>query len=129
MHIFETQIFETHIFVILNTKWKDCKSRKNLCTENFTCTRKFYVHEIVDVNLSKNYFLKNTKKNIWTKQPRFKSQLNKDFFLRSLFKVNDKKLERIICELLTLSKYFTCSLIATFCFAHVQHFWTCLEGI
>ena len=32
-------------------------------------------------------------------------------------------------EDLPLSKYFTCSLIATFCFAHVEHFWTCLEGI
>ena len=38
-------------------------------------------------------------------------------------------LDRIISELLTLSKYFTCSLIPTFCFAHVEYFWTCLEGI
>ena len=47
--------------VILNTKWKDCKSRKNLCTKNFTYTRKFYVHEITAVSLSKVYFLKNSK--------------------------------------------------------------------
>ena len=39
--------------------------------------RKFYVHEIADVDLSKNYFLKNAKKNMQTKQPRFKSRLNK----------------------------------------------------
>ena len=32
-------------------------------------------------------------------------------------------------KLLTLSKFFTCSLIATFCFAHVEHFSTCLEDI
>ena len=53
-----------HIFeiVILNTKWKDCKSRKNLCTKNFTYADKFYVHEIVAVNLSKIYFLKKAKK-------------------------------------------------------------------
>ena len=36
-------------------------------------------------------------------------------------KVNDKKLERIISELLTFT--------ATFCFAHVEDFWTCLEDI
>ena len=42
--------------VILNTKWKDCKSRKNLCT------KKNYVHEIAAVNLSKICFLKNAKK-------------------------------------------------------------------
>ena len=48
--------------VILNTKWKDCKSRKNLCTKNFTYTKKFYVHEIAAVNLSKIFFLKNAKK-------------------------------------------------------------------
>ena len=28
-----------------------------------------------------------------------------------------------------LIKYFTCSLFATFCFAHANHFWTCFEGI
>ena len=48
--------------VILNTKWQDRKSRKNLCTENFTYTKKFYVHEGATVNLSKTYFLKNGKK-------------------------------------------------------------------
>ena len=52
-------IFE---IVILNTKWKDWKSRKNLCTKNFTYTKKFYVHEIAAVNLSKIYSLKNAKK-------------------------------------------------------------------
>ena len=52
-------IFE---MVILNTKWKDCESRKNVCTKNFTNTKKFYVQEIDGVNLSKIYFLKNTKK-------------------------------------------------------------------
>ena len=46
------RIFE----IILNTKWKDCKSHKNLMYE------KFYVHEIAAVNLSKIYFLKNAKK-------------------------------------------------------------------
>ena len=30
----------------LNTKCKDCKSRENLFTKNFTYTKKFYVHEI-----------------------------------------------------------------------------------
>ena len=48
--------------VILNTKSKDCKSRKNLCTENFTYTKTFYLHEIPAVDLSKIYFLKNAKK-------------------------------------------------------------------
>ena len=48
--------------LILNTKWKDFKSRKNLCTENLTYTNKFYGPEIAAVNLSKIYFLKNAKK-------------------------------------------------------------------
>ena len=47
--------------VILNTECKDCKY-KNLYTKNFTYTKKFYVHEIAAVNLSKIYFLKNAKK-------------------------------------------------------------------
>ena len=41
---------------------ENCKSRKNLCTENFTYRKNFYVHEIAAVNLSKIYFLKNAKK-------------------------------------------------------------------
>ena len=54
----------TSEMVILNIKWKDCKPCKNLCIKNFTCTKKFYVYEIeiVAVNLSKTYFLKNAKK-------------------------------------------------------------------
>ena len=48
--------------LMLNTKWKDCKSRKNLGTKGITYTNKFYVHEIAAVDLSKIYFLKNTKK-------------------------------------------------------------------
>ena len=38
--------------------------QKNLCTESFTYTKKFYVHEIATVDLSKIYFLKNAKKNM-----------------------------------------------------------------
>ena len=38
-----------------------CKSRKNLCTKKFTYTKKFYVHEIAAVDLSKIYFFKNAK--------------------------------------------------------------------
>ena len=33
-----------------------------MCIENFTYAKKFYVHEIAAVNLSKIYFLKNAKK-------------------------------------------------------------------
>ena len=36
-----------------------------------------------------------------------------------LIKINDEKLDQ---ELLRLSQYFTCSLSATFYFAHVEHF-------
>ena len=28
-----------------------------------------------------------------------------------------------------LRNCFTCSLIVTYCFAHMEHFWACLEGI
>ena len=52
------RIFE---IVILNIEWKDCKPRKNLCSKKFTYTKKNYVHEIIAVNLSKIYFLKNAK--------------------------------------------------------------------
>ena len=30
--------------LILNTKCKNCESRKKLCKKNFTYTKKFYVH-------------------------------------------------------------------------------------
>ena len=53
------RIFE---IVILNKKWKDCKSRKNLCAKNFTHPKKIYLHKIAAVNLSKIYFLKNATK-------------------------------------------------------------------
>ena len=35
---------------------------QNLCTKDFTYTKKFYVHEIAAVDLSKIYLLKNGKK-------------------------------------------------------------------
>ena len=38
------------------------KSRQNLGTKNFTNTKKFYLHKIAAVNLSKIYFLKNAMK-------------------------------------------------------------------
>ena len=53
------RIFE---IVILSTKWKDHKSRKNLHTKNFRYAKKFYVHEIAALNLSKIHFLKNATK-------------------------------------------------------------------
>ena len=33
-----------------------------MCTENFTYTKKFHIHKISAINLSKIYFLKNAKK-------------------------------------------------------------------
>ena len=45
---------------ILSARWKDYKSRKNLCTK--LPSKKFYVHENATVNLSKIYLLKNAKK-------------------------------------------------------------------
>ena len=55
----QVSIFE---MVILNTKWKDFKSRNNVCTKYFTYRKKFYVQETASVNLPKIYFLKNAKK-------------------------------------------------------------------
>ena len=46
----------------LHTKWKDCKSRKNLCTKYFRYTKKCYAYEIDAVNLSTIFLLKNAKK-------------------------------------------------------------------
>ena len=70
-------IFE---IVSLNTKWKDCKSRKNFCMKNFTHTKKIYVHKIASVNLSKIYFLKNAKK---TYKPKNR-YLNRDWIIQCL---------------------------------------------
>ena len=45
--------------VILNTKWKDCKYRKNWCTKNFTDTKIF----LRTRNCRRRfYLLKNAKK-------------------------------------------------------------------
>ena len=57
------RIFE---MVILNTKWKDCKSRKKrLGTQNWR--RKFIKH----------LFPEKRRENMQPKQPRFKSRFNK----------------------------------------------------
>ena len=66
------------------TKWKDCKSRKNLCTENFTYTKKFYVHEIVALILSKIYLLEKVKK---TCKPNNRN-LNLDWIIFTNYIVN-----------------------------------------
>ena len=69
---------------------------ENLCTKNFTYTKKFYVHEITAAILSKIYFLKNAKKT-WTKQPRFTSRLNNyrsasifTFHVKNIWKNHDR---------------------------------------
>ena len=49
---------------ILNTRWKDCKSRKNFGTKKFTYTKKIYVDKIASVNLSKIYFLQKQRKHV-----------------------------------------------------------------
>ena len=41
---------------------KTCVLKILLTQNNFTSTKKFYVHEIAAVDLSKIYFLKNAKK-------------------------------------------------------------------
>ena len=46
-----------------------------------------------------------------------------------MFKVSDKKVDRLISKLITFKIYSTCSLITTFYFAHVEDFGTCLDGI
>ena len=51
-----------HKLRIFVTKWKDCKSLKNLVYEKLTYTKKFYILEIAAVDLSKTYFLKNATK-------------------------------------------------------------------
>ena len=50
--------------VILNTQCKDCKSRKNLCTKNFTYVKKFYEHEIAAVNLTKSLLSEKRTENM-----------------------------------------------------------------
>ena len=60
--------------------WKNnFKSRKILCTKNFTYTKKSYVHEIAAVNLSKMHFMKNANK---TCKPNNRD-LNRDWEMKS----------------------------------------------
>ena len=59
---------------------------KTLCIKNFSFAKKFYVHEIAAVDLSKVYFLKNAKK---TCKPN-NSDLNRDWKIISKI-VNLKK--------------------------------------
>ena len=49
--------------------------RQELGTKNFTYTKKFYVHKIAAVDLSKHYFLKNANK---TRKPNNRV-LNRDW--------------------------------------------------
>ena len=51
--------------LILNTIWKDHKSRKNLRTKIFTFKKKFYEHKIAAVNLSKHNRDLNTIQFWW----------------------------------------------------------------
>ena len=53
------------------------------------------------------------------------------FLIAFLIKSNNNKLGQITFKLLTLRKYFTCNIkqYFLFCFAHVEHSWTSLEGI
>ena len=46
----------------LNTKWKDCKSCKSLCTKNFRWRFIKNLSIYLAVDISKIYFLKNAKK-------------------------------------------------------------------
>ena len=91
--------------VILNTKWKDCESRKNLCTKHFTYTKKYYVHEIATVNLSKIYFLKNACKPS-------KRDLNHDWMSNSA-QLKDRELRLIILELFS-SAALECAVFVCF---------------
>ena len=54
---------------------KKLQISQKIVYEKFTYTKKFYVHEIAAVNLSKIYFLKNAKK-IWKPNNR---DLNRDW--------------------------------------------------
>ena len=87
--------------LILNAKWKSCKSRKNLCTKNFKYTNKFYVHETVAVNLSKIYFLKNAKKRC---KPN-KRDLNRDWFRYKLGRNVKKKYRKYLMNILVLKMF------------------------
>ena len=53
-------------FISCNKSWKkneDCKSHKKICVQKILRTqKKFHIHEISAINLSKIYFLKNAKK-------------------------------------------------------------------
>ena len=47
-----------------NKKMKKLQILKNLCTKNFSYTKKFYVHEIAAVNLSKKLLPEKRKENM-----------------------------------------------------------------
>ena len=101
----KSRIFE---IVVLNTKWKDWKSRKK------RMYGKFYVHEIAAVNLSTLHFLKNKKK---TCKPNNRD-LNRDRIINSFsFKSAEKTLPCARCLNMSHKNYpaQTCS---PWCFWH-----------
>ena len=61
---------------------------KNLCTQNFTNTKKFYVHEIAVVDLYKIYFLKNAKK-----RPNNRN-LNRDWITTTCMRTSEAVIRR-----------------------------------
>ena len=69
---------------ILNTKWKDCKSRKT-CVQKILRTRNYCR------NFIKNLLPEKRIENMWTKQPRFTSRLN-NYRSASIFTFNVKNI-------------------------------------
>ena len=64
-----------------------------MCTENFTYTKKFYVHEIAAVILSKIFFLKNAKKKCKPNN----CDLNRDWKIILNFKTVMKIIINTLC--------------------------------
>ena len=90
--------------ITLNTEWKDRKCRKYLVPKNFTYEKKFYVHEIAPVNLSKIYFLENAKKTCksnnrdlnrdWKRKNNFIADIGKGNLLYTTFKILQRQFSR-----------------------------------
>ena len=107
------RIFEK---VILNTTWEDCKSNRNLCTKDFTCTK-------LPPKTYQIFTSWKIHRNMQIKQPWFKSQLKKEankkktiwdyfyFIAHRLWNLDSRIikfliLEQLICFLVSFATLF-----------------------
>ena len=117
--------------VILNTKWT-ANPAKICVQKTLTYVKKFYIHKIDAVNLSKIYFLKNTKKTCTSNN----RDLNRNWTTKSarqvLFHKNHRNSSFLFVQIRPQWVDFVFCISACFFFffiqsAHIYCFWNFLH--